>query len=122
MLKKISLIGVLLVRAAAALAQEISHDDLMNLSFALGDQMGKAYQMQINCGLSSRIGPAEAAGLFVNYMTEAQVQSVIDEYAKGMKRAEGELCDREATGRTLKALITSLSNYIRLAQPHMKPY
>ncbi len=101
---------------------QLGHQDLMNVSFALSYQMGKVYQMQSDCGLNSNIAPERAAGFFVNYMTQEQVQKVMDQYVKGMKTVEGRPCNKPELGRTLKSLMESTSNYINLGKEHTRPY
>jgi hypothetical protein len=94
--------------------------NLINESFALAHQMGKIYQMQVDCVFSSNITPQRAAGFFINYMTDEQVHLVMNEYGKGMKQAEKKICNTEELKRTLKALMESMSNYITLYKEHMR--
>ena len=101
---------------------QITHEVFMNSSYPLSNQLGKVYQMQLNCKQNPELTPRKSAGLFINYMTEEQVQMVMMEYSKGMKKMKGWKCDKQEAVRTMKALLESMAMYIRLAQPFMKPY
>lgn len=100
---------------------QLKKQDLMTESFALAHQMGKTYQMQVDCVLSSDITPQRAAEFFINYMTDVQVQLVMNAYGKGMKQVETNVCNKEELTRTLKALMESMSNYTNLYKKHMRP-
>lgn len=115
-------LGSTLVLGHIPAEAQLSQQDLMNVSFALAHQMGRGYQMQVDCGLDSNLAPQRTAGLFINYMNEEQVQLVMNEYAKGMRQVEKKPCNKEELKRTLKVLIEGTSNYINLAKEHMRPY
>ena len=101
---------------------QITHDMLMNLSVPLANQMGKVYQMQVNCGLNPEITPRKAGGLFVNYMTQEEAHMVMMEHSKGMQKMKIWKCDKKEVMRTTQALLESMGNYIKMAQPFMKPF
>ena len=74
--------------------KQITHDKLMNLSFPLATQMGKAYQMQLNCNINPYITPSKTSGLFGNYITHVQTHVVMLKYSKGMHEMKIWKCDK----------------------------
>ncbi len=121
---KILFIGIMVQLSIGVnpVSAQITHDMLMNLSAPLANQMGKAYQMQVNCGVNPEITPRKAGGLFINYMTQEQAHMVMMEHSKGMQKMKSWECDKGEVLRTTGALLESMSNYIKMAQPFMKPF
>ncbi|MGY8849067.1 MAG: MlaA family lipoprotein, partial [Burkholderiales bacterium] len=97
--------------------KQITHDKLMNLSFPLANQMGKAYQMQLNCNINPYITPSKTSGLFGNYITHVQTDMVMLEYSKGIHEMKSWKCDNKEITQTIKALLESISVYMKMAQP-----
>jgi hypothetical protein len=101
---------------------QISHDMLMNLSAPLANQMGKVYQMQKNCNFTPDLTPRKVGGLFINYMTQKQTRMIMVEHSKGVKKMKSWKCDKKQVIQTTQALLESMANYIKMAQPFMKPF
>lgn len=117
-------VAVLLLAGTSEVARSqnsITHQQLMQRSFVLARHMGTTFQMQLNCKLKPRMGPVQAAGFFINYMNQSQVQSVIDEYVVAMKRVIGQPCDRSTLGRLLPETLSAMVNYVDVAKPFMRP-
>ena len=96
---------------------KITHDKLMNLSFPLANQMGKAYQMQLNCNITPYITSSKTSGLFGNYITHVQTDMVMLEYSKGIHEMKIWKCDNKEITQTIKALLESIGVYMKMAQP-----
>ncbi len=60
--------------------------------------------------------------MFVNYMSEAEVQRVMENYATGMKAVEAQSCDRVAVGRSLITMMNEMRAYIISARPFLKKW
>jgi hypothetical protein len=101
---------------------QVTYEAFINFSYPFANQMGKVYQMNLNCNMNPKSTPRMTAGLFFNYMTEEQVRMVMAEYSKGMKKMKNWKCDNKERLRTMKAALESMAGYIRLAQPFMKPF
>jgi hypothetical protein len=113
-------IGSIITLGPIPAQAQLNKQDLMTESFALAHQMGKTYQMQVDCVLNSDITPERAMEFFINYMTNVQVQLVMNAYGKGMKQVEKKVCNKEELTRTLKALMESMSSYT-LYKKHRRP-
>lgn len=101
----------------------ISRTALFSLSQALAYSMGRAYQMGRNCGLEMNgTAPPKAAGLFINYFNEREVQKIMDNYGMAMKSEDGKACDKKELSASQTVLIEKTSNYINLATPHTRPH
>ena len=97
--------------------KQITHDKLMNLSFPLANQMGKAYQMQLNCNITPYITSSKTSGLFGNYITQVQTDMVMLEYSKGIHEMKSWKCDNKEIPQTIKTLLESIDVYMKMAQP-----
>lgn len=97
--------------------KQITHDKLMNLSFPLANQMGKAYQMQLNCNITPYITSSKTSGLFGNYITHVQTDMVMLEYSKGINEMKSWKCDNKEITQTIKTLLESIGVYMKMAQP-----
>ena len=97
--------------------KQITHDKLMNLSFPLANQMGKAYQMQLNCNITPYITSSKTSGLFGNYITHMQTDMVMLEYSKGIHEMKSWKCDNKEITQTIKTLLESIGVYMKMAQP-----
>ena len=97
--------------------KQITHDKLMNLSFPLANQMGKAYQMQLNCNITPYITSSKTSGLFGNYITQVQTDMVMLEYSKGIHEMKSWKCDNKEITKTIKTLLESIDVYMKMAQP-----
>ena len=97
--------------------KQITHDKLMNLSFPLANQMGKAYQMQLNCNITPYITSSKTSGLFGNYITHMQTDMVMLEYSKGIHEMKSWKCDNKEITQTIKTLLESIDVYMKMAQP-----
>ena len=97
--------------------KQITHDKLMNLSFPLANQMGKAYQMQLNCNITPYITSSKTSGLFGNYITQVQTDMVMLEYSKGIHEMKSWKCDNKEITQTIKTLLESIGVYMKMAQP-----
>ena len=96
--------------------------DLMEKSFSLAFEMGASYQMSQNCDKEAEsLSPQKAAGLFINYMSEKEVQLVIDEYAEGMNSKKEETCNWQETASAMLKITQETALYISEASPYMKP-
>ena len=100
----------------------ISEAELQTLSEALAKKMGNLFERQQACGLQSNISPDRAAGLFINYMSESEVQKVMENYAAGMKHAAKQPCDRDGVVQGLMTIMTETRTYINAARPFMKEW
>ena len=100
----------------------ISRAELHTVSEALAKRIGKLFERQRACGLQSNISPDRAAGLFINYMSESGVQSVMESYAAGMKVTAGQPCNRVAVGQSLIVRMTEMRTYIKSARPFLKKW
>lgn len=100
----------------------ISRAALQTFSEALAKKMGNLFERQQTCGLQSNISPDRAAGLFINYMTESEVQKVMENYAAGMKDAAEQPCDRDGVVQSLMTTMTKMRTYINAARPFMKKW
>jgi phospholipid-binding lipoprotein MlaA len=97
--------------------KQTTHDKLMNLSFPLANQMGKAYQMQLNCNITPYITSSKTSGLFGNYITHMQTDMVMLEYSKGIHEMKSWKCDNKEITQTIKTLLESIDVYMKMAQP-----
>ena len=97
--------------------KQITHDKLMNLSFPLANQMGKAYQMQLNCNITPYITSSKTSGLFGNYITQVQTDMVMLEYSKGINEMKSWKCNNKEITQTIKTLLESIGVYMKMAQP-----
>jgi len=95
----------------------ISRAELLKLSQQLAEKMGNMFARQRACGLNSNFSPDRTAGFFVNFMSEADVQSVMDSYANGLEIAAGRSCDRKAVAQGLGTMMTETRAYMRVARP-----
>ncbi len=95
---------------------------MQTLSEALAKRMGDVFERQRACGLLSNASPDRAAGFFINYMSEAEVQKVMDSYAVGMQEVAGQPCDREATGQSLITMMSETRAYMNSARPFIKKW
>ncbi len=102
--------------------KSVSRAKLQTLSEALATNMGNLFDRQRACGLQSNISPDRAAGLFINYMSESEVQSVMESYAAGMKVTAGQPCNRVAVGQSLIVMMTEMRTYIKSARPFLKKW
>jgi len=85
--------------------------------------MGKSYQMGKNCGLEMKgTAPPRAAGLFINYFTESEVQKIMDNYGAAMGSQFGKACDKKELSASHNVLIEKTANYVKLATPHTRPH
>ncbi len=100
----------------------ISRAELQTLSEALAKKMGNLFERQRACGLKSNTSPDRAAGFFINYMSEAEVQRVMESYAAGMKVAAGQSCDRNKVGQRLITMMTEMRTYMNSARPFLKKW
>lgn len=117
-----TLLSVPLV-AIAAPATQVDRQSFISLSDSLAYEFGKAYQMGKNCNKElGSIAPPKAAGLFINYMKEDEVQKTMNNYESGLKRKKGSACEKEELQAYLPVLQTRLANYIKVATPFMRPY
>lgn len=111
-----------LVAVGASTAQ-VDRQSLTSLSDSLAYELGKAYQMGQNCNKElGSIAPPKAAGLFINYMKEHEVQKTMNNYENGLKSKKGTACEKEELQAYLPVLQTRLANYIKVATPFMRPY
>ncbi len=100
----------------------ISRAELQTRSEALARKMGNLFERQRACGLKSPHSPDRAAGFFINYMSEAEVQKVMESYAAGMKVAAGQSCDRDKVGQGLITMMTEGRTYMNSARPFLKKW
>ncbi|MEO6564069.1 MAG: hypothetical protein ABIN99_13685 [Nitrosospira sp.] len=93
------------------------------ISDSMAYELGRAYQMGRNCNKElSSISPPKAAGLFINYMKEPEVQQTMSNYENGLKSKSEAHCDAAELKVFMPALQTRLANYIKIATPFMRPY
>jgi hypothetical protein len=94
------LFAVILAASAplSALAQEagkVDRQSFMALSDSIAYELGKAWQMGQNCKRDlTSVSPPKAAGLFINYMKEGEVQKTMKNYEDGMKSKESAVCEQ----------------------------
>jgi hypothetical protein len=107
---------------STAPAQTITHDDLIKLSQRLAYEWGRIYQQTVNCNLTFEWAtPGAAAGFFVNYMTPADVQSVIaPSFEEAMKATSKWACDRQELRSRAEHLQGATSAYIATAAPFLR--
>ncbi len=117
---------ILLLIPVVAFAQsptQIDRQSFVSLTDSLAYELGKAYQMGKNCKKElSSIAPPKAAGLFINYMKENEVQQTMNNYESGSRSKSGTLCEREELKAFGSALRTRMAYYIKIATPFMRPY
>ena len=96
---------------------------LFTLGEAVAYDIGRVYQMGHNCdkGLES-VSPPKAAGFFINYFDELEVQLIMNQYEVGMNDQKGKDCDKEELQAFMLALNEKMANYIKLATPYTRPY
>jgi hypothetical protein len=93
------------------------------LSDSFAYELGKAYQMGKNCNKElSSISPPKAAGLFINYMKEHEVQQTMSNYESGLKSKSETRCEAAELKVFMPVLQARLANYIKIATPFMRPY
>ncbi|MDP6178454.1 MAG: hypothetical protein QGG48_01015 [Desulfatiglandales bacterium] len=68
------------------------------------------------------ISPTKAAGLFINYFNEQEVQSTMDHYFDAMLSQKGKACDMKEIQAFMLVLMEKLAHYIKLATPYTRPY
>lgn len=121
---QVAVMFVLLMGSTIAFAESpLSQKMLADLSDALAYDLGKAYQMGQNCNRELQsISPAKAAGLFINYFNEQEVQTIINYYSNGMQSQKSKACDSKELQAYMIALMEKLSNYIKVATPYTRPY
>ncbi len=100
----------------------IAREELQTLSEALAKKMGNLFERQRACGLKSNTTLVRAAGLFINYMSEAEVQRVMESYAAGMMIAAGQSCDRDKVAQRLITMMTEMRTYMNSARPFLKKW
>ena len=102
---------------------QLDRQSFMALSDSLAYEFGKAWQMGRNCKRDlGSVSPPKAAGLFINYMKEDEVQKTMKNYENGLLSKQSAQCEQEELKAYLPALQTRLANYIKIATPHMRPY
>lgn len=107
----------------ASPSTQITKASLFDLSVALAYELGKAYQMGQNCQKEiASVAPPKAAGLFINYFNEQEVQRIMNNYERGMKSQKGRACQTNELQAVMNVLKEKMSNYIKLATPHTRPY
>jgi len=117
------LAAALPLSASAQDAGKVDRQSFMALSDSVAYELGKAWQMGHNCKRDfGNVSPPKAAGLFINYMKEAEVQKTMKNYEDGMHSKESAVCEQEELKAYLPALQTRLANYIKLATQHRRPY
>ena len=117
-----TLLSVPLISTAAP-AIQVDRQSFISLSDSLAYEFGKAYQMGKNCNKElGSIAPPKAAGLFINYMKEDEVQKTMGNYEGGLNSKKGSGCEKEELQAYLPVLQTRLANYIKVATPFMRPY
>ncbi len=101
----------------------ISRNSFLDLSHSISFEIGGLYQDAINCNKElDSVSPPKTAGLFINYLSEPEVQSVMTSYEKGMVAKKSSLCNLNELAMHLKAFQERYTNYIKIATPFMKPY
>jgi len=117
---------VLLLSTALVFAadpQLVSRKVLTDISDTLAYDLGKMYQMGENCGRELQsVSPPKAAGLFINYFNEKEVQTIMNNYENGMNSQKTKVCDSLELKAFMPVMMEKVSNYIKLATPHTRPY
>jgi hypothetical protein len=111
MKSQITVAFVLLLGATITFAESppVSRTVLANLSDALAYDLGKTYQMGHNCRRELQsLSPPKAAGLFINYFDEKEVQTIMNNYESGMNSQKNSACD----STELRAFMCSSSDLI----------
>jgi hypothetical protein len=107
----------------AADSQPVSRKALNDISDALAYDLGKVYQMGQNCGQElPSVSPQKAAGLFINYFNEKEVQAIMNNYGSGMESQRDKVCDSKELKAFMLVMMEKVSNYIKLATPHTRPH
>ncbi len=101
---------------------KISTAEFKSNSYVIAKKMGALYELQRACGLRSNVSPDRTAGLFINYMTESEVQEIMEHYAAGMKTKSGKHCNKPEVSRNLIDLMPEMRSYINSARPFMKKW
>jgi len=85
---------VLLLSTALVFAadpQLVSRKVLTDISDTLAYDLGKMYQMGENCGRELQsVSPPKAAGLFINYFNEKEVQTIMNNYENGYEQSKNQ--------------------------------
>jgi len=117
---------VLLLSTALVFAadpQLVSRKVITDISDTLAYDLGKMYQMGENCGRELQsVSPPKAAGLFINYFNEKEVQTIMNNYENGMNSQKTKVCDSLELKAFMPVMMEKVSNYIKLATPHTRPY
>jgi len=117
---------VLLLSTALVFAadpQLVSRKVLTDISDTLAYDLGKMYQMGENCGRELQsVSPPKAAGLFINYFNEKEVQTIMNNYENVMNSQKTKVCDSLELKAFMPVMMEKVSNYIKLATPHTRPY
>ena len=100
----------------------ISREEFQTLSEELAKKMGRMFALQQACRLQSNVSPERTAGFFINYMSESEVQKLMDSYAIGMEESASQACDRETVGQGLITMMGEMRAYINTARPFMKKW
>ena len=115
------LLGIAIVFAADP--ELVSRKVLTDLSEALAYDLGKTYQMGQNCRRElESVSLPKAAGLFINYFNEKDVQAIMNNYESGMNSQKNKACDSKELKAFMPVMMEKLSNYIKLATPYTRPH
>lgn len=97
--------------------------DIMENSLALAYSLGEIHQRLLNCGQhDDNFSPAKVAGLFINYMSEEEVQIIINNYSKATEAYIKKPCDMKKTSEQMLQLTKKLALYTERAEPYKKPW
>lgn len=119
--KAIMLLIPLIVFAESELKMDRQSFILLSDSFAY--ELGKTYQMGKNCKKELRsIASDKAAGLFIKYMKEHEVQQTMDNYEQGIKSKRGMPCEGKELKAYVPVLQTKITDYFKTAAPFMRSH
>ena len=91
---------------------QTTNENLIDPIYTLANNMGKAYQMQLNCNLAPVISLNNAGRFFDNFLLQDQNNIAMDKHSKGMQEIDSWKCNKEEVTQTTLALLENMSNHI----------